>query len=76
MTHAIGIERAGAAIKSKLWEATSVVLVIVVTDAGDEYGIFSDIAKAEAWADGKDDPCVVVNPMVLDDPEFGNVQQQ
>ena len=55
----------------------SVALVIAVDVAnGDQYGVFPDIEAATAWADKQPLPCVVIHPMIIGEPDFGNAVQQ
>lgn len=54
-----------------------VALVIAVdADNGDQYGIFPDLAAAAEWANTQMAPCVVVYPMIIGEPDFGNAVQQ
>ena len=54
----------------------AVALVIAIDPAGDQYGIFPDIETATAWSDKQPFPCVVVHPMIIGEPGFGNTVQQ
>jgi len=52
----------------------AVALVIAVNEeGGEQYAIFENEISATAWADSRAEPCVIVYPMVIGEPEFGNV---
>lgn len=53
-----------------------VALVIVCGEDGDDYGIFSTLELASAWADTQESACVVVYPYVVDQPEYGSASFQ
>jgi hypothetical protein len=54
------------------------VALVIAVDAvnGDQYGIFPDIEAATEWAGKQSLPCVVVYPMIIGEPDFGNAVQQ
>lgn len=59
---------------------TSVVLVLLFGSDGDyeDVAVFSDVEKAKAWSDAQegDGTAVCVNPIVVDNPEIGNMVMQ
>lgn len=48
----------------------TVALAVRIQDSGDQYGVFSSPERASAWGDSVPEPCVIIDVMVVDEPDW------